>query len=98
MTFIILTKPDFFNKLLPPKSYCLKEFKRFKEDNNRITGALMCNVAGTDMLLPLVVTKVKNPRAFQTKGGMEEFCEHFYNKTAWVNSGNFLGYLQQLDS
>ena len=68
-----------FYMLLPPKSYCLKEFKGFKEDKNRMTVALMCNVTDTDMLLPLVVTKVKNPRAFQTKGGMEEFCEYFYN-------------------
>ena len=31
-----------FYKLLPPKSHCLKEFKGFKEDKNRITVALMC--------------------------------------------------------
>lgn len=62
-----------------------------------ITVVLMCNVTWPDMLLPLVVTKVKNPRVFQTNRGVEIFYEYFYNNTTWVTL-EFLSYSQKLNS
>lgn len=87
-----------FFKLLPPKGYTLKVFKGVKEDKTRISLGLMVNANGTERMKPLIVGKAKKPRSFIGRENIENICEYFFNKSAWVTGNIFLEYLKSVDN
>ena len=80
-----LDETALFHRLLPSKTYCFANEKRYgqKKSKDRITLVFITNADGSDRICSMI-GKSKNPRAF--RGVSKLPIEYYSQNNAWIDS------------
>ncbi len=79
-------------------SLATKQLEGCKQNKERLTLAVCCNVDGSDKLPLLVIGKYENPRCFKNVNRNNFGCKYRSNSKAWMTQVIFLEWLKGFDA
>lgn len=79
-------------------SLATKQLEGCKQNKERLTLAVCCNVEGLDKLPLLVIGKYKNPRCFKNIIRDNFGCKYQSNSKVWMTQVIFLEWLKEFDA